>query len=62
MKRNLIAIAAAVLALGTNVALAQDQFMDSYWKNLNIAHEYVQPTTSAESRADFSFVDQTPAQ
>lgn len=62
MKRNLIAIAAAVLALGSNVVLAQDQFMDSYWKDLNTAHSYVQPTIGGEARADFSFVDPTPAQ
>jgi len=62
MKRNLIAIAAVVLALGTNVVLAQDQFMDSYWKDLNTAHSNLTPTIGAESRADFSFVDPTPAQ
>ena len=62
MKRNLIVIAAAVLALGSNVVLAQDQFMDSYWKDLNTAHSNLVPTIGSESRADFSFVDATPAQ
>ena len=61
MKRNLIAITAAVLALGTNLALAQDQFMDSYWKDLS-ATKYVGSTSAGESPADFSFVDRTPAQ
>jgi len=61
MKRNLIAIAAAVLALGSNLALAQDQFMDSYWKDLSVT-QYVQSTSPSEPSADFSFVDRTPAQ
>ena len=61
MKRNLIAIAGIVLALGTNLALAQDQFMDSYWKDLSVTH-YAGPTPTSEAPADFSFVDRTPAQ
>ena len=56
MKRNLIAIATVVLALGTNVVLAQDQFQDPYWKQLNTAQS-VQPTSVGEPRVDFSFVD-----
>jgi hypothetical protein len=68
MKRNLIAIAAAVLALGTNVALAENQFMDPYWKQLGNAHSElgiapaVQPMTTGETRKDFDFVDRYPAQ
>jgi hypothetical protein len=61
MKRNLIAIAGAVLALGSNLALAQDQFMDSYWKDLSVT-KYVASTSSSEASADFGFVDRTPAQ
>jgi hypothetical protein len=61
MKRNLIAVAAAALALGTNVALAEDQFQDAYWKQLNTAHS-VQSTGTSESRNDFDFVDRYPAQ
>ena len=61
MKRSLIAVAAAVLALGTNLALAQDQFMDPYWKLQDIAHA-VQPAVADETRADLSFVDRYPAQ
>ena len=53
--------AAAVLALGTNLALAQDQFMDPYWKLQDIAHA-VQPAVADETRADLSFVDRYPAQ
>jgi hypothetical protein len=61
MKRNLIAVATTVLALGANVALAQDQFQDSYWKQLNTVQS-VQGTSAGESRSDFSFVDRHPAQ
>lgn len=61
MKRNLIAIAAVVLALGTNVVLAQDQFMDSYWKDLStVRSRHAMP--SGESIAEFGFVDLYPAQ
>jgi hypothetical protein len=62
MKRNLIAIASAVLALGANVALAQDQFADGYWKQLNTAQSVQSTATTNESRADFGFVDRYPAQ
>jgi hypothetical protein len=62
MKRSLIAIAAAALALGTSVAVAQDQFMDSYWKQLDITHSIQPMTTSEASRSDFDFVDRYPAQ
>jgi hypothetical protein len=61
MKRNLILIASAVLALGTNVALAEDQFMDPYWKQLETAHSAL-PATASEPRKDFDFVDRYPAQ
>ena len=67
MKRNLIAIAAAVLALGTNVALAEDQFMDPYWKQLGNAHSELniapaKLAITSEPRSDFDFVDRYPAQ
>jgi hypothetical protein len=64
MKRNLIAIATAALALGANVALAQDQFADPYWKQLNGVQsaEPAQSTSGGESHGNFDFVDRYPAQ
>jgi hypothetical protein len=61
MKRSLIAIAVAVLAAGTDLALADDQFMDSYWKDLStVRSRHAMP--SGESIAEFGFVDLYPAQ
>lgn len=59
MKRNLIA--ALLLALGANVAFAQDQFADAYWKQLD-GVQAAQSTQAADSRNGNNWVDQTPAQ
>ena len=60
MKRNLIV--AAALALGANIAFAQDQFADGYWKQLNTVQS-AQPTQSAgDANARNAWVDETPAQ
>jgi len=61
MKRTLIAIAGAVLVLGTNLAVAQDQFSDPYWKDLNSVKS-VQSTSPIGAPADYGFVDRNPAQ
>jgi hypothetical protein len=61
MKRTLIVIAGAVVALGTNLALAQDQFSDAYWKELNTVRS-VQSTSPIGAPADYGFVDRNPAQ
>ena len=61
MKRTLIAIAGAVLALGTTLAVAQDQFSDSYWKDLNTVKSVHSPS-AIDAPADYGFVDRTPAQ
>ena len=61
MKRNLIAVAAA-LVLGSPVAFADNNyaFDDPYWKQSESAHSFqsVQPTESRdESRAKYDLVD-----
>jgi hypothetical protein len=63
MKRTIIAVATVVLATVSSLALAQDQFMDDYWKRPEATTYNVQPSTDhGASRADFDFVDRTPAQ
>jgi hypothetical protein len=58
MKRNLIAVAAIGLALGANVALADNNwaFDDSYWKQGQSAPS-VQATGSSEAQGKYDQVD-----
>jgi hypothetical protein len=58
MKRNLIAVAALGLALGTNVALADNNwaFDDAYWKQ-GQAVQSVQATESAAIEGRYDQVD-----
>jgi hypothetical protein len=58
MKRNLIAVAAAVLALGTTAAFADNNytFDDPYWKKAESIGS-VQPMQATESRGKYSQVD-----
>jgi hypothetical protein len=53
MKRNLIA--AVLLALGTNVALADNNFAfdDAYWKQATV----VQSAQATESKGKYDLVD-----
>jgi hypothetical protein len=59
MKRNLIAIAALGLGLGTNVALADNNwsFDDAYWKQAQGATQSAQATQSAPAKSEFDFVN-----
>jgi hypothetical protein len=59
MKRNLIAIAAVGLALGTNVALADNNwaFDDAYWKQAPSVQS-VQATQATPAKSDYDFVNQ----
>jgi len=60
MKRNLIV--AAALALGANVAFAQDQFADGYWKQLDTVQTAQSAQATGNANARNSWVDETPAQ
>jgi hypothetical protein len=58
MKRNLIALAAAALALGTTAAFADNNytFDDEYWKKPQ-TQQTVQPMLSTQSESKYSHVD-----
>jgi hypothetical protein len=58
MKRNLIALVAAGLALGTTAAFADNNwaFDDAYWKQAP-AVQSVQSTQSTETRGKYDQVD-----
>lgn len=58
MKRNLIAVVAAGLALGTSVAFADNNyaFDDAYWKQAP-AVQSVQAAQAAEARGKYDQVD-----
>jgi hypothetical protein len=60
MKRNLIAVVAAALALGTTAALADNNYVfdDPYWKQAETVIS-VQPasTESAPMRSKYDLVD-----
>jgi hypothetical protein len=58
MKRNLIAIAATVLALGANAALADNNYVfdDPYWKQAE-GTRAVQPTSAPEAEGKYDLVD-----
>jgi hypothetical protein len=60
MKRNLIV--AVALALGANVAFAQDQFADGYWKQLDTVQSAQSAQATGNANARNSWVDETPAQ
>ena len=57
-------ILAAVLALITNVAFAENQFDDAYWKQLNtVPHaQTVDSAQAGPTTGRIDWVDQTPAQ
>jgi hypothetical protein len=59
MKRNLIAIAAVALGLGTNAVLADNSwaFDDAYWKQAQ-GTPSVQSTRSIETQGKYDFVNQ----
>jgi hypothetical protein len=61
MKRNLIAVAAAVLALGTTAALADNNwaFDDGYWKQAQSVQsvQAAQAVQSGEIRGKYDLVD-----
>jgi hypothetical protein len=62
MKRNLIAIAAAGLALGANAVFATNNwaFDDAYWKQAPSVQstQSAQVTPSAPAKGDYDFVNQ----
>jgi hypothetical protein len=62
MKRNLIAIAAVGLALGTTAAFADNNwaFDDAYWKQAQgtPSVQSVQGTQSAPAQSNYDFVNQ----
>jgi hypothetical protein len=59
MKRNLIAVAAVALGLGTNAVLADNgwAFDDAYWKQAQ-GTQLVQSTRSIETQGKYDFVNQ----
>jgi hypothetical protein len=59
MKRNLIALVAAGLALGTTAAFADNNwaFDDAYWKAAPSVQS-VQSTQSTPAKGDYDFVNQ----
>ena len=58
MKRNLIAVAAAALALGTTAALADNNFAfdDAYWKQAD-STQAVQALPSLKMERSYDLVD-----
>lgn len=59
MKRNLIAVVAAALALGTTAAVADNNYVfdDPYWKQAETVISVQAPTTESPMRAKYDHVD-----